>query len=59
MPSEKISDSSGKNPAPSDEVKRSDGGLEVGAGRTASVAVDDHGGDDNDGHKGADDANGL
>ena len=59
MPSEKISDASGKNPAPSDEVKCSNGGFEVGARRAASVAVDDHGGDDDDGHKGADDAHGL
>ena len=59
MPSEKISYASGKNPAPSDEVKCSNGGFEVGARRAASVAVDDHGGDDDDGHKGADDAHGL
>jgi hypothetical protein len=59
MSSEKISDSSTKNPAACDEVKRSEGGLEVGAGRSASIAVDDHCGDDDDGHKGADDSDGL
>jgi len=59
MPYEKISNSSGTNSATSDEVKLPDGGLEVCAGRAASVAVDNHGGDDDDGHKGTDNPYGL
>ena len=59
MFAERVLRSGGKNVTPSHKTEGPDGGLEVGAWRSAPLAIEDAGADDDDQHEGADDGGGL